>query len=415
MRFILIVGLLFYVASCGEDTPPSEKVTTPSHVILEPLKMADSLNQASPEKKRTAALQPGPQLAPPKTVRSDRYTSKGDLAAIKKHGYLRYLLPDPGRVNYLQRRSRPETFEINQIHKIADTIGVDVETIYVDKHKDLIPFLLAGRGDVIGGNLSITPNRQKKVAFTKAIKRIQEQVVVRKSEKGVRSIIDLSRRSIAVRRSSSYWETLARLKLKYPKLRIQTVNENIDTLSILAGVADKAFDLTVADDNIVTLFRSYNPGVKPAFNLSGVQKIAYAVRPRNKQLLDAFNRQISKHGQSDDSAQNLYGDWPTIRKRKTLRIITRNRASTYFIWRGEILGFEYELAREFANRHNLPRQKGLNPDIWFDNMEKTMRLLAKPAYARKARYGYCRGDEPVRYVREIRRRYNGYIKAVERD
>ncbi len=42
-------------------------------------------------------------------------------------------------------------------------------------------------------------------------------------------------------------------------------------------------------------------------------------------------------------------------------------------------------------------------------------MLAKPAYARKARYGYCRGDEPVRYVREIRRRYNGYIKAVEHD
>jgi len=353
MRFILIITLLFYVASCGEDTPPSEKVTMPSHIVLEPLTMADSLSRASPVKKRTDTHKTGGQLTSPDTVNADRYINKGDLAEIKKRGKLRYLQPNPGRSGFLPRRIRPEAFELNLILKIADAIGVEVENIFVEKHKDLIPFLLAGKADVIGGNLTITPARRKKAAFTQPIKQIHEQVVVRTSEKEVRSIADLSRRSIAVRRSSSYWGTLAKLKPKYPKLRIQTVNENIDTLSILAGVAEKNFDLTVADDNIVSLFRSYNPGVRPAFNLSGAQKIAFAVRPRNTQLLEALNRQISKLGQPDDSSQSLFGDWQKIRQRKTLRIITRNSASTYFIWRGEILGFEYELARKFADRHHL--------------------------------------------------------------
>ena len=39
-----------------------------------------------------------------------------------------------------------------------------------------------------------------------------------------------------------------------------------------------------------------------------------------------------------------------------------------------------------------------------------MLLLSQPGYARQARYGYVRGSEPVKYVREIRNRYLGYVE-----
>ena len=43
---------------------------------------------------------------------------------------------------------------------------------------------------------------------------------------------------------------------------------------------------------------------------------------------------------------------------------------------------------------------------------QAMLLLAKPEYAKKARYGYVRGGEPVHYVRSIRDRYLAYVQAI---
>ncbi len=56
----------------------------------------------------------------------------------------------------------------------------------------------------------------------------------------------------------------------------------------------------------------------------------------------------------------------------------------------------------------LAEQMGWNPNVWFDSVEKAMLLLSKREYARKARYGYVRGSEPVTYVGNIQRLYNHY-------
>ena len=65
-----------------------------------------------------------------------------------------------------------------------------------------------------------------------------------------------------------------------------------------------------------------------------------------------------------------------------------------------------------SDARRLTRQLGLNPNIWFGNVERAMLLLSKPQYARQARYGYVRGSEPVAYVREIRDRHKAYLQCT---
>ncbi len=62
----------------------------------------------------------------------------------------------------------------------------------------------------------------------------------------------------------------------------------------------------------------------------------------------------------------------------------------------------------------LAREQGLDPNRWFGNVEKTMLLLEKPKYYGRARHGYCRGSEPVKYVSEIQARYGNYVAVVQR-
>ena len=65
-----------------------------------------------------------------------------------------------------------------------------------------------------------------------------------------------------------------------------------------------------------------------------------------------------------------------------------------------------------ADARQLARVKALDPDKWFKNVERAMLLLQQPAYYARARHGYVRGTEPVRYVSEIQTRYENYLKLV---
>ena len=61
----------------------------------------------------------------------------------------------------------------------------------------------------------------------------------------------------------------------------------------------------------------------------------------------------------------------------------------------------------------LAAQKGWDRNRWFGHVEKAMLLLSQRKYSRMARYGYVRGKEPVEYVRQIQRRYLGYVTMVQ--
>ncbi|RTE86184.1 MULTISPECIES: membrane-bound lytic murein transglycosylase MltF [Gammaproteobacteria] len=53
----------------------------------------------------------------------------------------------------------------------------------------------------------------------------------------------------------------------------------------------------------------------------------------------------------------------------------------------------------------ITERQGGNPDYWVDVRER-LPLLRQKQYYRTTRYGYARGDEPVRYVGNIRRYYD---------
>ena len=53
----------------------------------------------------------------------------------------------------------------------------------------------------------------------------------------------------------------------------------------------------------------------------------------------------------------------------------------------------------------ITQQQGGDPDVWAD-VSQHLPLLRKKQWYDQTRYGYARGNEPVNYVRNIRRYYN---------
>jgi membrane-bound lytic murein transglycosylase F len=64
---------------------------------------------------------------------------------------------------------------------------------------------------------------------------------------------------------------------------------------------------------------------------------------------------------------------------------------------------------------NLAKKYGKNSDVWFDNVELLIVLKSTPKYYNDpiVRCGYCRGQEPYNYVREIMKRYEHYKNVIK--
>lgn len=65
-------------------------------------------------------------------------------------------------------------------------------------------------------------------------------------------------------------------------------------------------------------------------------------------------------------------------------------------------------ARRLADKH------GKNANAWFGNVDTFLLVKSEPSYYRDSvvYYGYCRGEEPVRFVSEIMERYELYRSAI---
>ena len=138
-------------------------------------------------------------------------------------------------------------------------------------------------------------------------------------------------------------------------------------------MASGEYDLSLQDKNLWHTALKYRDDIKISLQASGKRDIAWAVAPINKELLkdlNAFLQQqnlapsITQTGKKTTKAKlkNNKGQWQQIKANNTVRFVLRNNLSSYYIWRGELLGFNYELAKQFAKEHNLRYEIIVAPD-----------------------------------------------------
>ena len=297
---------------------------------------------------------PDPQNVAPQSGRPmGEYLETGDFDRIAARGKLRILMPPQLEKPYLPRGGSPLDSERAMAKALARELGLRAKIVTVEEYKDLIPWLLEGRGDMIAGNFSATPKRRRLAAFSDPIQSVQQQVICRDDDASITSPQDLTNRIVSVRRSGSHWDSVVELQKEHPGFFIEAAPERLDSEEIMYGVARGDFDLTVADSNLVQAVFSYRSDLRVAFTLDSSSSISWAVRPDNPKLLAAINNFIATGAVGHQHPDIYRADMPDIRQRDLLRVLTRNSAATYYLWRGKLQGFDYELARKFATADHI--------------------------------------------------------------
>lgn len=287
--------------------------------------------------------------------------SKGDLPELVKRGVLRVAIPS--HAGGLQRTGDPNVAEQALAARFAARLGLKVAFVELHDANELFRELNEGRVDLVAASLTITPERQKQVAFSRPIRTVKQQLVVRRDDP-MSTIAELDGKEVVVRNSSAYRATLDALKAStLPQLSLREAAPTEDVLTLIQKVARGEYAYTVADSDILREALSFEPGVRAALDLSDKDAIGWAMRKvgsaRLKAAADAFIVEDALTGHLD---HEYAADLDDIKKRGVLRVLTRNAATTYFIYRGEQLGFEYELMREFARSLDVRMEVIVAPD-----------------------------------------------------
>ena len=182
----------------------------------------------------------------------------------------------------------------------------------------LFDTLLAGDGDIAAGDITITEERRKKVAFSApVISNVREIVITGEDVPELDSAEALSGKEVAVGRSTSYYESLAKLNERLaaqgkPPVTITIVPDTLEVADLMEMTAAALLPATVGDDWVAGLWVQIIKGLRlhPKAALREGAEIAWAVRPDNPKLLATLNRAIAEitgkvHQWSDDTRSYL--------------------------------------------------------------------------------------------------------------
>ncbi len=271
-----------------------------------------------------------------------------DLDEILADGSLRLLI-HRSTESFLARDGSPFGIERDLIEQFARQYGLGLELVTVDSFDRLILELEAGSADIIASNLTVTAARAERILFTEPIGQVRELMVGRKDLEWSGELGDLFERyPVAVRRGTSFEETLLAMQEHYPVLRLDYVDGNLTQTGMYDRLEDGQIDLMLTDSNVFDVAKTFRPGIAPFLRVASQRDIAWAVAPGAVQLKEALDTYVREVQWSLDRTERSTTDLQAIRERGSIRMITRNNSTSYFLHRGELRGFEYAMGKAFA-------------------------------------------------------------------
>jgi membrane-bound lytic murein transglycosylase F len=408
------------------------------------------------------------------------------LHKIIKAGRITVITRNTPHCYYLYQ-DEPMGFEYELAREFADYLGVALKVNITESWEEMIPALYDGAGALIAAGMAITPRRQQQVSFSDGYMDIQQHLIAHRNQAKIKSLAELSGKTVHVRQATAYQERLEELQQQGVALTIE-LHDDLPTEELIQQVAEGEIELTVADSNIALLNRRHYPAAIMAYPISDQQHLGWAVHPKARRLeskINSFFKAIKESGRFDEIYNKYYGGITSF-DYVDLKLFHRNiknrlsRYSPFIKAAAKKYGFDWRLiaAQIYQESHLNPRakssagarglmqllpstagslkvtdiynpveninggvkylkklyerfneaddtnrlmialaaynvgqghvedarnlavKKNLDPNSW-EALAQTLPLLRYRKYYKNAKYGYCRGTEPVRYITQI--------------
>ncbi|MEE4279518.1 MAG: lytic transglycosylase F [Halieaceae bacterium] len=291
MTFVLVAG----AASAMADAP--------AEAAAQPSAFAKGNGGTGANDTKQAAGEAPSMFGPIRDMAKNR---TGDLDELEEARVVRILtVHSPGRFYLEEGRGRGIVAEMaaryeDFLNKQLGKGHVKVYVVVVPVARDqLIPALLAGRGDLVSAGLTITPERQELVDFSiPASKPLNEILVTGPSAPEVKTLEDLSGELVYLREDSSYRESVERLNRRFEEkglepILIKAMPGSLEDDDLIEMVNAGLLPWAVVDDYKPQLWKGVFRNIRVRDDLVFREggRIAWAMRknsPKLKASIDAF-------------------------------------------------------------------------------------------------------------------------------
>ncbi len=233
----------------------------------------------------------------------------GDLPGMMERRMIR-VLTVYGLGRYYYQDGREQGFAVESMKGFEEAINKDrksFERVYVVfipvSREQLIPGLLEGRGDIAVAGLTITPDRLEQVDFSNPLSSsVKEIMITGPTAENLTTLQDLAGKTIHVRETSSYCESLRNLSDQLvangqSPIDIQFISDRLEDEDLLEMVAAGLLPWAVIDDYKARMFEGVFDKlvIRDDLVLREGAKIGYAFRKDSPELMAALNAHMKNY------------------------------------------------------------------------------------------------------------------------
>ncbi|KAB8028628.1 transporter substrate-binding domain-containing protein [Fluviispira multicolorata] len=204
--------------------------------------------------------------------------SLGDFDDMKERRMIRIFMPYSKTLYYIDKGQEKglsielaRDFEAYINKKYKKELGNRPITVFIipTSIEYLIDNIITGKGDIAAGNLTFTRDRAKRIDFVgpKKQRGNTELVITHKSGPTINTIEELSGKTVSVRRSTSYYDSLLKLNKSFeaagkPLIKLQVLPDDLSDEDKLEMVNAGILKIVIVDDIIAKAWEKILPNIK---------------------------------------------------------------------------------------------------------------------------------------------------------
>jgi membrane-bound lytic murein transglycosylase MltF len=239
-----------------------------------------------------------------------------------------------------------------QLNQRLKTGNLKIHVVPIPMPRDLlVPSLLQGKIDLIVAQLTITPEREKVMDFTKPTRaNVDEIVVTGPGAPAIATVDDLSGKQVYARKTSSYFESLKALNERLTSqgktpVDIQEASESLEDDDLLEMVNAGLIPAVVVDNFMAEFWKQVFPDLTlhETVTLRTGGNLAVAMRKNSPKLATELNAFIDKNGLNSAIGRTLNKRY--LQNTKYVRNASSEEERKKFLALGELF-------RKYGDQYN---------------------------------------------------------------